>query len=55
VAGLQAEHPGLPLEVTEETSDRPNVRVVNFQNAGHTIDRDWFEPFITWVGSFLAE
>jgi len=45
--------PGVAVVVKEEPSDRPNVRVVHFQNAGHTIDRECFEPFIHWVKEFL--
>jgi hypothetical protein len=45
--------PGVPVELREEPSDRPNVRIVSFRNAGHTFDRECFEPFIAWVGRFL--
>ena len=44
---------GAPVTVKEAPSDRPNVRVVRFENAGHTIDREHFEPFIEWVKAFL--
>lgn len=47
--------PGVPVVVEEVPSDRPNVRIVNFRNAGHTIDRECFEPFIARVTSFLSE
>ena len=45
--------PGAEVVVEEKPSDRTNVRVVNFRNAGHTIDRECYEPFIRWVKEFL--
>jgi pimeloyl-ACP methyl ester carboxylesterase len=46
--------PGAEVTVEEEPSDRPNVRVVRFANAGHLIDREQFDDFVHLVREFLA-
>jgi pimeloyl-ACP methyl ester carboxylesterase len=46
--------PGAQVTVAVEPSDRPNVRVVRFENAGHLIDRQQFDDSIRLVRGFLA-
>jgi pimeloyl-ACP methyl ester carboxylesterase len=46
--------PGAEVIVKEEASERPNVRIVRFENAGHLIDRQQFDDFIGLVREFLA-
>ena len=47
--------PGEPKSVRAEESDRPNVRIVRFENTGHLIHQEQFLPFIDLVKSFLSQ
>jgi len=41
--------------IREEASDRPNIRVVRFENTGHLIHQEQFGPFIGLVQQFFRE
>ncbi|MFL5807274.1 MAG: alpha/beta fold hydrolase [Roseiflexaceae bacterium] len=45
--------PGAPQSVREETADRPNVRIIRFENTGHLIYREQFEPFVAITREFF--
>jgi len=47
--------PGAPQSLREEPSDRPNVRIVRFENTGHMIYREQFEPFVALTREFFEE
>ncbi len=47
--------PGAPQYTEEEASDRPNIKIIRFVNAGHLIHREQFDQFIRLVSAFLAE
>jgi pimeloyl-ACP methyl ester carboxylesterase len=47
--------PGAPVTVREEPSDRPNVRIFRFANAGHLVHREAFDEFMRLTQGFLAE
>ncbi len=44
-----------PLIVREERADRPNVRIVHFENTGHVIYRDRFAAFVDQVQAFFGQ
>ena len=44
-----------PLIVREEPADRPNVRIVHFENTGHVIYRDRFAAFVEQVRAFFGQ
>jgi pimeloyl-ACP methyl ester carboxylesterase len=46
--------PGAPQSVREEASDRLNVRIVRFENTGHLIYREQFEPFVPHASAAAA-
>ena len=47
--------PGAPQYICEETSDRPHIKIVRFENTGHLIHREQFDGFIAVVIAFLTE
>jgi pimeloyl-ACP methyl ester carboxylesterase len=47
--------PNTPPTVREEPSDRPNVQVIRFENAGHLIHQECFDDFIAWARRFLQQ
>jgi pimeloyl-ACP methyl ester carboxylesterase len=47
--------PSAPPSIREEASDQPNIRIVRFENTGHLIHREQFDPFITVVKAFFQE
>jgi pimeloyl-ACP methyl ester carboxylesterase len=46
---------GAPQFIREEASDQPNIRIVRFENTGHLIHREQFDPFINVVQTFFNE
>jgi pimeloyl-ACP methyl ester carboxylesterase len=47
--------PGTPVTLREEPGERPNEKIVRFENAGHLIYREHFEQFVDVVTTFLKE
>ena len=47
--------PGAPQSVREEAADRPNIKIVRFENTGHLIHREQFDTFISLVKSFFEQ
>lgn len=47
--------PGTPVTLREEPGERPNEKIVRFENAGHMIYREHFEQFVEVVTTFLKE
>jgi pimeloyl-ACP methyl ester carboxylesterase len=55
---MYSEHfstPGVPVTLREEPGERPNEKIVRFENAGHLIHREHFERFVEVVTMFLKE
>lgn len=46
--------PGAPQSVREEASERPNIRIVRFENTGHIIYREQFQPFVALTREFFG-
>lgn len=47
--------PGAPVTLREEPGERPNERIVRFEQAGHLIYREHFDLFIRVVMTFLRK
>jgi N-formylmaleamate deformylase len=46
--------PGAPKSIREEASDRPNIKILHFENTGHLIYREQFEQFVRLTREFFA-
>ena len=47
--------PGAVRSLVAEAADRPNIRIIRFENIGHLIHHDQFDPFIAVAQSFFHE